>query len=211
MPPWWSRSSMQVKRAIFATKNVEICGVAQKGSLLKKLNHIGGFCRWSLVEMFLLVGCSEDFLCFFWYIRSVEVISDRFRLFIPVVPQGYRAIYSNGWYLDGLSSTWDHMYVTWQSFFCGAQRVEKHCWWIKVQTYCSKFEFLSFMILDISRCPLKSCEIYRGLWGLGGLTPLRCWILRPTSVRTKHIWCSGVRVACGAKQWMPEPHSSLEG
>jgi len=28
-----------------------------------------------------------------------------------IVDAGYRAIYSNGWYLDGLSSTWDHMYV----------------------------------------------------------------------------------------------------
>lgn len=31
------------------------------------------------------------------------------------------------------------------------------------------------MILGISRCPLKSCKIYRGLWGLGGLTPLSLW------------------------------------
>ena len=94
-------------------------------STKRKLNHIGGFCRWSVVEMFLLVGCSEDFLCFFRYIRSVQVIMDRFRLFIPFVPQGYRAIYSNGWYLDGLSSTWDHMYVTWQSFFLRGSKSRK--------------------------------------------------------------------------------------
>ena len=59
-------------------------------------------------------------------------------------------------------------------FFWGSPKSrKKHCWWIRGQKYGSKFPFLSWYI-GISRCPLKSCEISRGLWGLGGLT-LSLW------------------------------------
>ena len=101
-----------------------------------------------MVEMLniLLVECfGGDFLCFFFS-----------------TAEGYRAIYStnggytHGWYLDGLSSTWDHMYVTWQSFSWVPKLVENtHIFGESGLNNILQFQLVSFIMLGNSRRPIQ--------------------------------------------------------
>lgn len=145
---------------------------------------VGGF--W--LRCFYLLDVLRIFSVFFRYVRSVQFFLDRFRLFIPFVPQGYRAIYStnggytHGWYLDGLSSTWDHMYVTWQSFYLGGPKKNivyesgfKHM--VHNINFCHSW-YLAFQDVHWNHAKLigdfDDLEAEKHLWGVGSYDQHQC-------------------------------------